>query len=359
MTMTAITRDPHQHSAPVRVETTMTTTIRRLSLPLCLVLTTLALAPQALVAAEKEKKDRGLVAVTVAEAGPDYVVQGEYVSDSPALGVQVVAEGKGAFTAVILAGGLPGSGWDGKTRQELKGQTNGNETSFSGDAGKAVIAAGALTLTTADGKAVTLKKTARVSPTIGAKPPAGAVILFDGSNVDAWDDKGRIDTIEGEKLLAWGPKTKAKFTSYQLHLEFRLPFMPQVKDQNRGNSGVYIHHTYEFQVLDAFGLVPEKNRTGALYTLVPPLVNACFPPLSWQTYDIDFSGPQFDTAGKKVKNARATVKLNGITVQDDLEIPHGTGANKTRAETPEGGILWLQDHSDPVYFRNVWLMPKK
>jgi hypothetical protein len=357
MTMTSTTRDPHQHSPSVRVETTMTTR-QRLSLPLCIALATVAaLATPSLDAADK--KDRGLVAVTVAEAGPDYVVQGEYVSDSPALGVQVVAEGKGAFMAVILAGGLPGAGWDGKTRQELKGQTNGNETSFSGEAGKAVIAAGAMTITTADGKTVTLKKTTRVSPTIGAKPPAGAVILFDGSNVDAWDDKGRIDTIEGEKLLAWGPKTKAKFTSYQLHLEFRLPFMPQTKDQARANSGVYIHHTYEFQVLDAFGLVPEKNRTGALYTLVPPLVNACFPPLTWQTYDIDFSGPQFDDAGKKVKNARATVKLNGITVQDDLEIPHGTGANKNRAETPEGGILWLQDHSDPVYFRNVWLVPKK
>jgi hypothetical protein len=251
------------------------TTISRLTLPLCLAL--MALAGTSLAA---EKKDRGLVAVSVAEAGPDYAVQGEYVSENPAFGVQVIAEGKGAFTAVILPGGLPGAGWDAKTRLELKGQTNGSETTFSGDAGKAVIANGAVNLTTADGKSVTLKKTMRISPTMGAKPPAGAVILFDGSNVDAWDDKGRIDTIEGEKLLAWGPKTKAKFTSYQLHLEFRTPFMPQARDQGRGNSGVYIHHTYEFQVLDAFGLVPEKNRTGALYTLVPPSVNACFPPPS-------------------------------------------------------------------------------
>lgn len=333
------------------------TIIRRLSLPVYL--SCIALAGPSLIAAEKDKKDRGLIAVTVAEAGPDYAVQGEYVSESPALGVQVVAEGKGTFTAVVLPGGLPGAGWDGKTRQELKGQTSGSETTLSGDAGKAVITDGAMSLTMADGKTVTLKKTMRVSPTMGAKPPAGAVVLFDGSTVDAWDDKGRIDTIEGEKLLARGPKTKAKFTSYQLHLEFRTPFMPQARDQGRGNSGVYIHHTYEFQVLDAFGLVPEKNRTGALYTLVSPLVNACFPPLSWQTYDIDFSGPQFDAEGKKIKNARATVKLNGITVQDDLEIPHGTGANKARAETPEGGILWLQDHQDPVYFRNVWLVPKK
>lgn len=331
----------------------MPTTIRHLVLPLCLAL--VAAAPSFAA----EKKDRGLVAITVADAGPDYAVQGEYVSATPPLGVQVIAEGKGAFTAVVLAGGLPGAGWDGKSRQELKGQTSGTDTTFTGDAGKAVVKDGTLSFTGADGKAVTLTKTMRVSPTMGAKPPTGAVVLFDGTNVDAWDDKGRIDTVAGEKLLAWGPKTKAKFTSYQLHLEFRLPFMPQTKDQARGNSGVYIHHTYEFQVLDAFGLEPALNRTGALYTLVPPLVNACFPPLSWQTYDIDFSGPQFDAEGKKVKNARATVKLNGITVQDDLEIPHGTGANKKRPETPEGGILWLQDHSDPVYFRNVWLVPKQ
>lgn len=333
----------------------MITSISRVFLPLCLVLATVA--GPALSAAEK--KDSGPVAVTVADAGPDYAVQGEYVSTSPGLGVQVIAEGKGAFTAVIMTGGLPGAGWDGKSRQELKGQTSAAETTFSGDTGKAVLAGGVLTVTGSDGKAVTCAKTARVSPTLGVKPPIGAVILFDGTNVDAWDDKGRIDTIDGEKLLAWGPKTKAKFTSYQLHLEFRTPFMPQAKGQSRGNSGVYIHHTYEFQVLDAFGLVPELNHTGALYTLVPPLVNACFPPLTWQTYDIDFSGPQFDADGKKVKNARATVKLNGITVQNDLEIPHGTGANKKRPETPEGGILWLQDHQDKVYFRNVWLMPKK
>jgi hypothetical protein len=335
----------------------MITTLCRVSLPLSLALATLSVP--VLVAAEKEKKDPGLVAITVADAGPDYAVQGEYVSETPALGVQIIADGKGTFTAVILAGGLPGAGWDGKSRQELKGQTSGAETAFTGDAGKALVKDGALSFTGADGKTIALKKTARVSPTMGAKPPAGAVILFDGTNVDAWDAKAKIETIEGEKVLGIGPETKAKFTSYQLHVEFRTPFKPQVKGQDRGNSGIYIHHTYEFQVLDSFGLVPENNYTGALYTLVPPLVNACFPPLTWQTYDIDFTGPQFDAAGKKEKNARATVKLNGIIVQNDLELPHGTGANKNRAETPEGGPLWLQDHQNPVFFRNIWLVPKK
>ena len=321
-----------------------------------------SLTPVASLTAADKKADPGLVAIEVEQAGPDYAVQGEYLSeDKPALGVQVLANGKGSFTAVILPGGLPGAGWDGKKRQELNGQTSGVETVFAGDAGKAKISAGVLTFTAtaADGKALTLKKVARVISTMGAKPPVGAVILFDGSNVDAWDAKGKIEMVGGEKLLATGPETKAKFTSYQLHLEFRPPFKPSAKGQDRGNSGVYIHHTYEFQVLDSFALVPKNNDAGSLYTMAPPLVNACFPPLTWQTYDIDFSGPQFDADGKKAKNARATVKLNGITVQDDLEIPHGTGANKKRPELPEGGPLWLQDHANPVFFRNVWLMPKK
>jgi hypothetical protein len=85
----------------------------------------------------------------------------------------------------------------------------------------------------------------------------------------------------------------------------------------------------------------------------------CFPPLSWQTYDIDFSGPKFDAGGKKTGNARVTVKLNNVAVQNDLEIESGTGANKKKAETPAGGPLWLQDHGNPVFFRNVWLLEKK
>jgi hypothetical protein len=309
-----------------------------------------------------EAKPAAPAAIEIEQAGPDWQVQGEYhTADGAgaALALQVIATGNGTFTGVVLKGGLPGAGWDGMSREELTGKTNGAETTLSGPAGAAVIRAADLVFTPAGGSALTLKKVTRQSPTLGLKPPTGAVILFDGSNVDAWDNKAKIQTIAGEKLLGPGPETKAKFTSYQLHVEFRLPFKPTVKGQDRGNSGIYIHHTYEFQVLDSFGLVPQKNDIGSLYTLVEPKVNACFPPLTWQTYDIDFSGPQFDAAGMKVKNARATVKLNGITVQEDLEIPHGTGANKKRPETPEGGPLWLQDHANPVVYRNVWLLPKK
>lgn len=292
-----------------------------------------------------------------AQAGPDYAIQGEYLADAKGgkVGVQVIAYGDGKFHAVVLSGGLPGDGWNGKDSTEADG------TGADGKAGFGAL--GAIAGDTFTGKlgetAFEAKKVMRVSPTLGAKPPAGAVVLFDGSNVDAWDGKGRVETIAGEKLLACGPETKRSFTSYQLHLEFRTPFKPKGQGQDRGNSGVYIHHTYEIQILDSFGLKSEKNYAGALYTVVAPSLNMCFPPLSWQTYDIDFGGPKFDAGGKKSANARVTVKLNNVIVQDNLEIESGTGANKKKAETPVGGPLWLQDHGNPVFFRNVWLLEKK
>jgi hypothetical protein len=301
------------------------------------------------------------VATEVDQAGPDWLVQGEYqtpVGVEPVTAAQVIATGNGTFTAAFLKGGLPGAGWDGVSRDELTGKTSESATVFAGQAGAAVIRGTELVFTPTGGSAVTLTKITRQSPTMGAKPPAGAVVLFDGTSLDAWDEKAKIHTFGQEQLLGVGAKTKAKFTSYQLHVEFRLPFKPTVTGQDRGNSGIYIHHTYEFQVLDSFGRVAKNNDIGSLYMQVEPLVNACFPPLTWQTYDIDFSGPQFDAAGTKVKNARATVKLNGITVQDNLEIPHGTGVNKAKPETPAGGQLWLQDHANPVVYRNIWLLPK-
>ncbi len=292
-----------------------------------------------------------------AQAGPDFAIQGEYVGTKgkAKLGVQVIAFGDGKFRAVVLPGGLPGDGWIGKDSIESEGTAANGKVTF---AGLGEIVGDTLTGKSGD-DAVELKKVMRVSPTMGAKSPAGALVLFDGSNIDAWDGKGKIETIAGEKLLACGPETKRNFTSYQLHLEFRTPFKPKGQGQDRGNSGVYIHHTYEIQILDSFGLKPEKNYAGALYTVVAPSINMCFPPLSWQTYDIDFQGPKFDNAGKKTGNARVTVKLNNVIVLDNLEIESGTGANKKKPETPAGGPLWLQDHGNPVFFRNVWLLEKK
>ena len=194
--------------------------------------------------------------------------------------------------------------------------------------------------------------TSSTSPTIGAKPPAGAIVLYDGSNVDAWNN-GHIDA---RGLLAAGATTKQKFTNFNLHAEFFLPFKPLGRGQDRGNSGVYLQDRYEVQVLDSFGLKGENNECGALYSQIAPKVNMCFPPLTWQTYDIDFEAAQFGADGKKSKNAVTTIKHNGVLIHDKQEIKGPTGGGKP--ETPNGGSIQLQGHGNPVFYRNVWIVPK-
>jgi Domain of Unknown Function (DUF1080) len=315
-------------------------------------------------AEKKEKIDKSAaekqMALTVETAGPDYAVMGEYVGTvvdkagaGKPLAAQVMAQGDGNFNAVLLPGGLPGAGYT-EGRGELTGVRTDGTTTFTGAGGKGTIIAEDFTGTDAQGQAFTLKKIVRVSSTLGAKPPAGAKILFDGTNTDAWD-KGSMDEQGNLKV---GALTKEKLTSFNLHIEFRLPFKPFGRDQDRCNSGVYVHQTYEFQVLDSFGWPIANNYAGSLYTVIPPLVNMVFPPLSWQTYDIDFTGPGFDADGKKNRNARATIRLNGVVVQDNIDIASGTGANKKSPELPEGGNLLLQDHGNPVVYRNIWVVAK-
>ena len=187
---------------------------------------------------------------------------------------------------------------------------------------------------------------------MGAKPPAGAKVLFDGSNADAWIG-GHMDE---RNLLAAGSSTKAKFSNFTLHAEFYLPFKPAGRGQDRGNSGVYLQDRYEVQVLDSFGLKGENNECGGIYTKARPAVNMCFPPLTWQTYDIDYEMAKFDDAGKKIKNAVATVKHNGVLIHDHQEISGPTGGGKPEAPTP--GAIQIQGHGNPVFYRNIWIVEK-
>jgi len=132
--------------------------------------------------------------------------------------------------------------------------------------------------------------------------------------------------------------------------------MPTARGQGRGNSGVYIQGRYECQVLDSFGLEGEENECGGIYSIAKPAVNMCFPPLAWQTYDIDFTAAKFDEQGKKTKNARVTIKHNGVNIYDDMELPHGTPG--WHEEGPEPDALFLQNHGNPVAFRNIWVVEK-
>ncbi|MDG2385368.1 MAG: DUF1080 domain-containing protein [Pirellulaceae bacterium] len=289
------------------------------------------------------------------EAGADYDVQGEYVGmleDGNRWAAQVIADGDGKFTAVGYMGGLPGDGWSrGDTSASLKGKRDGDEVIFEGAEFVLRIKDGQLGVESVEGDSFgSLKKVERKSDTLGKKPPANAKVLFDGSNVDHWTN-GKI--IEGKLLGATNVESKDKLGDHKLHLEFRTPFMPKSRGQGRGNSGVYLQGRYEVQVLDSFGLEGKDNECGGIYSISPPDVNMCLPPLAWQTYDIDFTAAKYD-GDKKIKNARATIKHNGVVIHDDLELPNGTPGRHPEAPGPQ--VLFLQDHSNPVAYRNIWVV---
>ncbi len=147
-----------------------------------------------------------------------------------------------------------------------------------------------------------------------------------------------------------------KLGDHQLHIEFRTPFKPLARGQARGNSGVYVQSRYEVQVLDSFGLSGEDNECGGIYKIAKPRLNMCFPPLTWQTYDIDFVAAKYDQSGKKTSNAIITIKHNGVTIHDKLELKSGTPGRLPEGPTPEP--LYLQGHGNPVVYRNIWVVKK-
>lgn len=299
-----------------------------------------------------EPKERAFT--DAAKAGPDFLIQGEYegkIGGDMLAGAQVIALGEGKFDAVLFAKGLPGSGAD-KTRVPLTGETKDGAVAFTGLGFAGTLKGGAFT-GTLDNVQMQLKRVERRSPTTGARPPAGAIILFDGTSADEWVN-GKIQ--EGN-LLGVGTRTKRSFKNYILHVEFRTPFMPLDRGQARGNSGLYMNDQYEFQILDSFGLTGENNECGGYYSFAKPALNMCLPPLTWQTYDVDFTMAQFDAEGKKAKPAIATVRLNGVVVHDKYEIPKFNGGGGLSDESKPGPI-YVQDHGNPVHFRNIWIVEK-
>ncbi|HET6883938.1 MAG TPA: DUF1080 domain-containing protein [Pirellulales bacterium] len=315
-----------------------------------LVLTSLAGAAESGLAAYTNPQD----------AGPDFQTQGEYRGEIESdgqrkkIGVHVIALGEGKFRAVVYQGGLPGDGWNkGDRRDSFNGKTEDGVTTFKGKERQGKIKDGQLVVSDASEKMLgTLQKVERKSPTLAARPPEGAVVLFDGTSADNFIG----GTMTPEGWLEVGTKSKREFGSCQLHVEFRTPFMPAAQGQARGNSGVYVEDCYEFQVLDSFGLEGKNNECGGLYSMEEPKVNMCFPPLSWQTYDFDFTAPKFDADGKKTANARVTLRHNGVVIYDDLEITRLTPGGRSQ-EGPTGALM-LQNHGNPVVFRNIWVLEK-
>ena len=317
----------------------------------------LSLAAAASVLAADPAKPAGkpyeVVAISREQADADYAIQGEYSGKlgGQKTGLQVVAQGGGKFEIVLYRGGLPGDGWSGKQAETDRGNAitaDGKvQVTLAGQSG--TIAAGKLTL-----GADSLTRVERKSPTEGAKAPAGAVVLFDGTNTNAWDGSG----MDAGKLLKEGQTTKQKFQSYSIHLEFMLPYKPAARGQERGNSGFYNQSRYEVQMLDSFGLEGRDNECGGIYSIKAPALNMCLPPLQWQTYDIDFTAAKFDAAGKKTAHAKVTVKLNGIVIHKDVELTHATTAAPL-GEGPDAAPLHLQNHGNPVRYRNIWLVETK
>jgi len=306
-----------------------------------------------------DSQDPNKAYLNAADAGTEYAIQGEYSGEIQTgdgeikVGVQVIAEGSGKLAWVAYMGGLPGDGWDGNLPLRGTGEIRDDMGVLKGENGTAEIRNGRLAIITSENVRLgELARTTRVSPTMGRSAPAGAVVLFDGSTADQFEN-GKIDD---NKWLMQGVTSKEKFQSFELHLEFMLSFMPNARGQGRSNSGCYMQGRYETQILDSFGLTGEQNECGGVYSIAKPKLNMCFPPLSWQTYDVEFHAAKFDTTGKKTADAWMTVKLNGILIHEKLKLTHATTASPL-SEGPEPGPVYLQDHGNPVRFRNIWVKP--
>ncbi|TWT57657.1 hypothetical protein KOR42_10190 [Thalassoglobus neptunius] len=317
-----------------------------------------ALSPALWAADDKD----GPVYTNPSEVDVDYHFQGEYRGwqraqptsrSSEPVALQVVALGDGKFAGSKYYGGLPGAGWFGGDRFVLDGQLEGDVVVMHGDQYDIEIDGDRALVFTKDGRqAGELIKTYRVSPTMGASPPPGAIVLFDGQPTEHF----KSPKLTEDGLLMAGTETTEGFRDFRLHGEFRIPYKPMALGQARGNSGFYLQSRYEVQVLDSFGLEGIENECGALYRTRRPDFNMCLPPLTWQTYDIDLTSPRFDEDGNKVSNMRISVWHNGVLIHNNVEIENKTGAGK-----PEGELRLptkIQDHANPVVYRNIWLVEK-
>lgn len=197
----------------------------------------------------------------------------------------------------------------------------------------------------------------------GTEPvPADAIVLFDGKDMSQWThgngDPASWKIEDGYAITKNADIcTKQLFKDCQLHVEFWLPLMAEARGQGRSNSGVFfMGFTYEIQVLDSYGLDSKADDCGSVYSIHAPLVNACRPPETWQTFDAVFHAPKFDVDGDKIANARITVLQNGVLIHDDIDIPYPT-PNHDASDPKDPGAIQLQYHGNDVRFRNVWIRP--
>ncbi len=198
-----------------------------------------------------------------------------------------------------------------------------------------------------------------VTPGENGSPPSDAIVLFDGKSLSQWEGGDQWLIADGVATVQKTDiRTKQSFGDCQLHIEWASPAEVEGTGQQRGNSGIHFMERYEVQILDSY-----QNQTypdgsaGSLYKQWPPLVNACRKPGEWQTYDILFNAPRFDSDGKLLKPGYVTVIQNGVVVQNHAELQGSTAWHKPpeyEAHGPKGPIS-LQNHRDPVRYRNIWI----
>ncbi|MGB8703456.1 MAG: DUF1080 domain-containing protein, partial [Gillisia sp.] len=263
--------------------------------------------------------------------------------------------------------------YEGEPLAVLQGEDSSKGKKFQGSGWSGYIENNTLFLN-GNGDNIVLKRYHRSSPSLNAPPPQGAIVLFDGENLDKWKKVEEKDWLKGStpadnwKILPGGVLqvvthpageyesiiTKQKFGDIKLHLEFRLL-------GEKTNGGVYLMSRYEMNIKDAYGhfdgtpigfgnISDPKN----LY----PSENVSFPPGEWQTFDIDFQAPRFDKSGtKKIKDAHMTVVHNGYKIYDDVALKEVKGSTAKLGEAAVGPI-YLQEHGSPYQFRNIWVIDK-
>lgn len=326
-----------------------------------LVLLAISLTTPAIAADPGDSKPGKGPAFTAPPADdPNYPLLGEFLGEikngdgePETLGLQIRPVGGDNFDAMSFVGGLPGQEKHKPEPIRLIGRRSDDLVILSGGPWAMFVTSDSCTLIDRTGEKVgTLERIKRSSPTMHAPAPEGATVLFDGTGTDQFT-KAEM-TKDG--LLMQGADVRPMFQDFNMHVEFRLPYMPQADGQSRGNSGLYLQGRYECQVLDSFAQDAVFNGLGALYRFKKPDVNMCLPPLVWQTYDVQFTAPRWAADGTKIRDAHITSWVNGVKVQDNVALPTKTGAGK-----PEEPVLLptkIQDHGDPVRFRNIWVVDR-
>jgi len=309
---------------------------------------------------------------TAAEPVDDKLM-GEYTGTLALGGVkgpgvaQVIAEGRGMYRAALMR-----ALWqtDPKVKQfrvEMTGKVGADgRVTLAGGGWKGLLVAGKMLSARADNGDTFDgdRYNERKSPTLGAKPPAGAIVLLpfkQGTkpSMDEWTNRFWRPLDTGAMEVGRGANfTKRKFGSARFHVEFRCPYEPTKRGQGRGNSGVYFQRRYEIQVLESFGLKSRSNDCGSIYKVANTRVNACLPPLAWQTYDVEFTAAKFGPDGKLVRKPMMTVRHNGILTHKDQALPGKTTAAAASGLTPRDSLM-LQDHGNKVRYRNIWVVEAK